>query len=132
MRIKELTIPFPSSYWVIPDLLLAGEFPGAIDPREARQKLESLFNSGILHVINLMESDETDHTGNPFSSYEKTLNDIAEKQGSSISCERYPIKDLNIPDLDQMTQIPNAIDKSKRLKRVLFYVNTGRNVAGRF
>jgi len=59
-----------------------------------------------------MEPDETDHTGKPFNSYENNLKDIAEKQGSCISFDRYPIKDLNIPGPDQMAEIMDAIDEA--------------------
>jgi len=110
--ISDYPVPFLRSYWVIPGLLLAGEFPGAKDPGEARGKFESMHKTGIRKIINLMESDETDHTGNPFSSYDKIFTDIAEKQGSQIVCARYPIKDLNIPDPEQMRQILDAIDEA--------------------
>jgi len=108
--ISDYPVPFPRSYWVVPGLLLAGEFPGAKSLPEARQKLESLHEAGIREVINLMESSETDHTGNPFNSYEKILNDKDKNQVSSISCSRYPIKDLYIPDPDLMAKALDAID----------------------
>ena len=107
---SDYPIPFPRSYWVIPSVFLAGEFPGAKDAGEARQKLERLYDAGIRHVINLMEPDEIDHDGNPFDSYKHELTEIAGKQDGSISFDRYPIKDLHIPDADQMTAILDAID----------------------
>jgi ADP-ribosylglycohydrolase len=103
-------IPFPRSYWVIPNVFLAGEFPGAKDPGEARQKLERLYDAGIRHIINLMEPDEIDHDGKPFHSYKNDLTEIAEKHDGSVSFSRYPIKDLHIPDSDQMAAILDAID----------------------
>jgi ADP-ribosylglycohydrolase/protein-tyrosine phosphatase len=103
-------IPFPRSYWVIPGVFLAGEFPGSKAAGKARQKLKRLYDAGIRHVINLMEPDEIDHDGNPFDSYKNDLTEIAEKQDDIISFSRYPIKDLHIPDSDQMTAILDAID----------------------
>jgi hypothetical protein len=50
-------VPFSRSYWVIPDKLLAGYYPGSKDPKEATVKLTTLINAGIRHVINLMEPD---------------------------------------------------------------------------
>ena len=67
---SKLSVPFPRSYWIIPGRLLAGEFPGAKDPREADQKLKSLFGTGIRHVINLTEAHEIDHSGKPFVAYD--------------------------------------------------------------
>ncbi len=55
--------PFPRAYWVEPGKLLAGEYPGAKDPGEARRKSRGLLDRGIRHVINLMEPDERDFQG---------------------------------------------------------------------
>ena len=63
-------VPFPRSYWVIPGKLLAGCYPGSKDPWEATDKLTALINSGIRHVINLMEPDERDVTGLRFVPYD--------------------------------------------------------------
>jgi hypothetical protein len=56
-------VSFPRSYWVVPGKLLAGFYPGAKDPKEATVKVTALINAGIRHVINLMEPDERDFTG---------------------------------------------------------------------
>jgi hypothetical protein len=66
-------VAFPNAYWIIPGLLMAGEFPGGIGPVEAQQRLESLYKAGIRKVINLMEPDETDHQGQLFRPYDKIL-----------------------------------------------------------
>ena len=108
----DFPVPFPHSYWVIPGLFLAGEYPGAKNQEEARQKLENLYRAGIRHIINLMEPDETDHSGHPFHSYEGVLKEIARQQGSNISCSRYPIKDLHTPAPDHMVDILHVIDTS--------------------
>ena len=108
----DFPVPFPHSYWVIPGLFLAGEYPGAKNQEEARQKLENLYHAGIRHIINLMEPDETDHSGHPFHSYEGVLKEIARQQGSDISCSRYPIKDLHTPAPDHMVEILHVIDTS--------------------
>jgi hypothetical protein len=71
------SIPFPRSYWVVPGELLAGCYPGAKNPKEATAKLTALINSGIRHVINLMEPDERDRTGQLFVPYEDRLESIA-------------------------------------------------------
>ena len=107
-----LPVSFPRSYWVIPGLFLAGEYPGAKDRAEAMQKQKFLFDAGIRKIINLMESDETDHSGKFFDPYENYLNTIAEKHSSKISCVRFPVKDLDIPDSERMRQILDTIDQS--------------------
>ncbi|MDA3898718.1 MAG: hypothetical protein PF482_21470 [Desulfobacteraceae bacterium] len=107
-----LPVPFPRSYWIIPGLFLAGEYPGAKEHIEAQQKLGSLREAGISKIINLMEPNEADHTGNLFNSYKKIINDKAKSWGKRISCDRFPIKDLNIPNTKHMRQILDTIDEA--------------------
>ena len=64
------SLPFPRSYWVVPGKFLAGAYPGSINPEEAKEKMKALIHSGIRSVINLMEKDEVDGNGDPFSPYE--------------------------------------------------------------
>ena len=77
---RNLGVPFPRSYWVIPGLLLAGEYPGAKEQKEAEQKLSGLLDAGIRQIINLMEPDETDHDGQPFNLYENVSHHWCEKE----------------------------------------------------
>jgi ADP-ribosylglycohydrolase/protein-tyrosine phosphatase len=101
--------PFPRSYWVIPDILLAGEFPGAKNQVEARDKLGRLIDCGIRQIINLMETDETDHSGYLFHKYERIISEVAEKKKVSVDCLRFPIADLNVPTVSQMEAILDTI-----------------------
>jgi hypothetical protein len=105
-----LSVPFPRSYWVIPDKLLAGFYPGAKDPKEAAAKLTALINSGIRHVINLMEPDERDFTGQRFIPYDDMMKSIAAKMRISVTFDQLPIKDLSVPTEGHMTRILNQID----------------------
>lgn len=104
--------PLQRSYWVIPGRLLAGEYPGAKDPREANERIKSLFDSGIRHIINLMEPDETDHAGKPFMPYENILTDLGKNSHGNTSCVRFPIRDLGITSPTQMINILNSIDEA--------------------
>lgn len=74
------------------------------------KKLHGLLNHGIRHVINLMESDEFDHDGNPFTPYDITMASLADAEGMAITFDRMPIVDLSIPTRDDMVQILNVID----------------------
>ncbi len=109
MRKDTCTVPFPRSYWVIPRLFLAGEFPGAKSQVEAQEKLLRLVDSGIRQIINLMQPHETDHSGNPFNEYEQNVLRIAEEKKVSVSCLRFPIADLNVPRVTDMMEILNTI-----------------------
>lgn len=103
-------IPFPRSYWVIPGKFLAGFYPGAKDPKEASLKLTALINAGIRHVINLMEPDETDHSGHRFAPYADLMESIAVNMGISATFDQLPIRDLSVPNESHMTAILDRID----------------------
>ena len=103
-------VPFPRCYWVILGKLLAGCYPGAKDPKEAAAKLTGLINSGIRHVINLMEPDERDSSGHRFVPYDAVMESIAAKVGVSATFDQLPIKDLSVPTDSHMTRVLNQID----------------------
>jgi hypothetical protein len=50
--------PDPNTYWVVPGKLLAGEYPGARDPEESRQRLRKFLAAGVRHFIDLTEAGE--------------------------------------------------------------------------
>lgn len=106
------SVPFPRSYWVVPGKLLAGCYPGSAIKEEAHNKLKSLVDHGIHHVINLMEPDELNWSGKPFVSYEEQILSIAESRGHMVTFKRMPIKDTWIPSRIEMCQILDEIDQS--------------------
>lgn len=106
----EAVVPFPRSYWVRPGQLLAGCYPGAPGPREASRKLRSLLDAGIHAVISLMEPEETDRRGRPFTPYEDHLYRLASEREIAVTCLRLPIPDQCVPTRETMRQILNAID----------------------
>ena len=103
-------VPFNRSYWVIPGKLMAGSYPGSKNKNEAKQKLKGLIALGIRHVISLMEPDEFDHSGNPFSPYIDQMEAIAVSMKINVTCELLPIKDLSVPSEREMLRILNQID----------------------
>lgn len=50
--------PLPNTYWVIPNRILAGEYPGDADEIQARRRLSRLSGSGIASFIDLTEEGE--------------------------------------------------------------------------
>jgi hypothetical protein len=110
--IGSLVTPFPRSYWVIPEKLLAGCYPGSKAPKEALANLSGLVDCGIGRIINLMEEDEHDWNGEPFAPYEALFVSLAADKGLDASCVRMPIKDLNVPSRETMESILVEIDLS--------------------
>jgi len=113
-------IPFPRSYWVLPGEFLAGEYPGAKHPVEARKKLTALLDCGIRHVINLMESNERDRQGDRFTPYKYNFKQIAQDRGLPVSFIRFPVPDLGIPPVDIMQAILDDIDRAINERRPVY------------
>lgn len=100
--------PITSGYWVVEGLLLAGVYPGDLDPKIHQQKICALLDTGIRLFVNLMEPDETNWAGKPFVSYDA----LARQLCPDVQCDRFAIRDVSVPPNEQMTLILNAIDES--------------------
>jgi hypothetical protein len=106
------SVPFDRSYWVEPGKLLAGCYPGGLDPQEAERKLAGLVDHGIRTVINLMEEDETNYSGRRFRPYADILQEKAREADRDTSCVRIPITDMGVPSEVTMITILDTIDSS--------------------
>ena len=95
---------FQRSYWVIPGKLMADCYPGAKTAAEAQEKLNGMVAAGIRHTVSLMEEGETGRHGEPFVPYEAPF------RSRGINCVRMPIRDMNIPSVDEMRAILDGID----------------------
>ncbi len=99
--------PFPNSYWVT-DALLAGEYPGALDPVLAEAKVIKLLSCGISSVIDLTEPWDGPEDG--LQPYRPFLPDHT-TSGKPMSYSRCPIPDVSVPRSRQdMVTILNSID----------------------
>ncbi len=113
---SDTTAPTSSSYWVVPGFLLCGAYPGAQDPEERRSKVQALVDAGVQTFVNLMEEDETNYAGEPFSPYAA----LAREFCPDVQCIRYPIKDLSVPSPADMAVILAAIDEALAAKRPVY------------
>lgn len=82
--------PIPDSYWLVPGMLLAGEYPGTYLEAETREKLEKFLDAGIRTFINLTEERE-------LSSYEPILRLLAAERGIEARHIRQSIRDYSTP-----------------------------------
>lgn len=115
--------PYPSSYWVYQDKLLAGYYPGDSDPAIAREKLCALLDSGIRAVINLMEEDELECVDKSLIPYEPMLMELAAERGIELKLYRFSIKNLYISTVDVMQDILKTIDHHVFALDVSVYVH---------
>ena len=106
------SVPFDQAYWVEPGKFMAGCYPGAEHPDDARAKLKGLLGHGIRHVINLMEATELNRAGKPFVPYEDQMVAIARAMGCVVKFDRRPIKDYGVPTRLDMVGILDLVDQS--------------------
>ncbi len=90
---------------------MAGCYPGAEHPDEAREKLKGLLVHGIRHVVNLMEPAELNRSGKPFVPYEDQMTAIARTMGCQVEFDHRPIRDYGIPSRPDMVRLLDLIDR---------------------
>ncbi len=112
--------PFERCYWVVPRSLLAGCYPGELDPEAARIKLAGLLDSGIRHLIDLTEAGEHGRGGLPFTPYEPIIGGLAAAQGLRVIVERHAIPDMGVPAFAAMSRTLDAIDAAIAAGRPLY------------
>ncbi len=90
--------PDPNTYWVMEGQFLAGEYPGARAPAEAREKVAAFLKAGITTFIDLTEPHE-------LAPYEPLLANVGAEY------HRFPIRDVSVPrGVRHMLDILDAID----------------------
>ena len=101
-----MPLPFePDCYWVVPAVLLAGEYPGSYIESKAIARLGALLDAGIRTFVDLTESHE-------LASYKSVLMSAASDRAISVSYHRKPIRDLDVPSALRMREILTTIRTS--------------------
>ena len=99
--VSNLPVPFPNSYWVLPNRVLAGEYPGGNSREQTQSRLQMLLSAGITCFIDLTMPNEL----NPY--------DI--DLPLSVEYIRKPIKDHGLPaKRDHMLDIQACLDYAMR------------------
>lgn len=101
--------PFERSYWAVPGQLLAGCYPGDVDPETMTAKLAGLIRLQVSLVLSLMEEGEPDHSRHPFIDYQSPLLKMAGRAGQPIKFRRFPIRDMSIPTAAEMREILDVL-----------------------
>ncbi len=100
--------PIPDSYWVVPGRLLAGEYPGALNPDAAQDRLRRFLDAGIILFLDLTQAGEYG-----LEPYAPLLRGQAEHR-------RMPIADLSTPTAAEMARILDAIDDALEAGQVVY------------
>jgi protein tyrosine/serine phosphatase len=107
--------PAERSYWVVPRKLAGGAYP----PLDG-QRIERLIEAGIRTFINLVEENERNLQGQPFTRYADHARELARARGEQVACLGFPVRDLSIPSRERMRSILDAIDLSLAANRPVF------------
>lgn len=110
---KEPIRPIPESYWVEPDRLLAGEYPGQFDSGLTRKRIDALIEAGFNTFIDLTKPNET-------IAYIRILLDEARLHEVEVKHQRFPIGDFGLPTTEQMTSILDTIDSELQAGRKIY------------
>ena len=98
--------PIRNCYWVVPGLLLAGEYPRNIDEESSLPKLYRLAEAGISAFIDLTQEGE-------FFPYAQWL--------GPETHQRFPIIDSSVPESPELTiAVLDAIDGQIARGRVVY------------
>jgi hypothetical protein len=111
---SELARPIPESYWVVPGRLLAGEYPGARDQRVAQRKVQRLLRAGVTCFIDLTEQGE-----GQLRPYWPLVLEAAPDQ-ADIEHQRWPIRDMGVPEQADMSDILRAIEDALARRQVVY------------
>lgn len=114
MKNKLPDVPFDSSYWVIPGLFLAGNYPAGFDELATRRRLQALIRCGMLTFIDLT------HPGDHMPGYAEVLEDEANGYLVRTSCFQHPIEDFGTCSPTEMRQILDRIDASIAEQRPVY------------
>ena len=96
--------PLPNSYWVVPDRLLAGEYPAAGSDDATRERLQLLLAAGIDRFIDLTEPGELEP-------YQYLL--PGPDSAQAVVHIRMPIRDHGLPEsAGQMEEILGRLDSA--------------------
>jgi ADP-ribosylglycohydrolase len=113
-------VPHSGCYWVVPGKFLAGNYPGEKEVAKARLKLGGILDHGVRTFINLMQPEDRNHSGLPFTPYADIADTLASEQGFTVTHQTFPIQDQGIPDTKTMDAVLEFIDASLRQDRPIY------------
>jgi protein-tyrosine phosphatase len=108
------TPPFQSSYWLPSGQLLAGQYPGTMDPEGTRAKLSRLLDAGVTTFIDLTEETE------PLEAYHGVLREVAAERSIEARHIRIPIRDAGTPRPGVMEKVLDTISAEQAEGRIAY------------
>lgn len=110
---KSKPVPISNSYWLPGEHILAGEYPGAHDPRASEARLEQFLDARVTSFIDLTSPGE-------LLAYEPVLRELAARRGLDVHYQRLPITDLSVPTREHMHRILDLIEAERAAGRTVY------------
>jgi hypothetical protein len=104
--------PLRASYWVVPQQLLAGEYPGEVEPEFTSRKLQALLAGGIRTFLDLTDEDEINEDAKLIPPYRNLLRQVSEEESIQVTYANIPIEDRGVPSPWTLRCILDVIDRS--------------------
>jgi len=109
---EDVPTPLLGSYWVVPQQLLAGEYPGEVEPELTLRRLRAFLVGGVRTFIDLTDEGEINEDAKPIPPYRSLLRQVAEEQSIHVTYANLPIEDRGVPSPWTMRCILDVIDRS--------------------
>lgn len=95
---------FVHAWWVEPDRLLAGEYPGHTAPTRARHKVDVLVDAGIRTFVDLTTPADR------LAPYRPLVGDVAVARQLDVRHVSFPIPDLGVVDDHEYDEVVRIIE----------------------
>jgi protein tyrosine/serine phosphatase len=104
--------PLRGTYWVVPNLLLAGEYPGEVNSEPTERRLRVLLQAGIRTFVDLTDEDEINEDAKLIPAYRSILRQVSEEDSLQTTYANIPIEDRGVPSPWTLRCILDVIDRS--------------------
>jgi hypothetical protein len=105
--------PISESYWVEPDRLLAGEYPGQYDHEQTRKRIDRFIEAGFDTFIDLTKPGE-------MFPYVDLLREEGRVYQVDVTHQRFPIGDFGLPTPKLMDRILHEIEEGLQAGRKVY------------
>lgn len=102
-------LPIPECYWVVPGLLLAGEYPYSLAADDGRERLRAFLDAGIRLFVDLTEPRESGRLG-ALEPYADALLEEAAVRGVAVRVVRHAVKDMSVPRDGSLERIVEELE----------------------
>lgn len=99
-------LPYADSYWVVPEKVMAGEYPGAFGEENTRKRIQSLLKCGVRAFIDLTQPGDSHYP------YSALLYQEADDYGFEVHWKNFPIPDLGVPSVQTVRAVLDEIDQA--------------------